>query len=172
MASPSTLLGAAGEHYVMCQLLRRGFIAALAPAGVPNCDIVVTDDIGDRLCAIQVKTRREIGSDGGWHMGKKHERLESPSLFYCFLNFGTSFADTPICHVVPASIVAETLKVAHQLWLKRPGKGGKEHNDSDFRRFLPCYAKEGYVDRTLGWLDPYLEAWDLLAPVTGASAST
>lgn len=50
--SHSSLLGAAGEHYVMSQLLRRGFIAALAPVGVPSADIVVTDDIGDRVCAI------------------------------------------------------------------------------------------------------------------------
>ena len=69
MVSNTTLLGAADEHFIMCQLLRRGLIAALAPAGVPNCDIVVTDQIGDRLCAIQVKTRIEKGSDGGWHMG-------------------------------------------------------------------------------------------------------
>ena len=47
MVSATTLTGAAGEHFVMSELLRRGFIAALAPAGVPNCDIVVTDDIKD-----------------------------------------------------------------------------------------------------------------------------
>ena len=62
------LTGAAGEHYVMCQLLRRDFIAALAPVGVPNTDIVVTDAVGDRLASIQVKSRRDIGSDGGWHV--------------------------------------------------------------------------------------------------------
>ena len=32
IAPSTTILGAAGEHYVMCQLLRRGLIAALAPA--------------------------------------------------------------------------------------------------------------------------------------------
>ena len=37
MVAASTVLGAAGEHCVMCQLLRRGLIAALAPVGVPNC---------------------------------------------------------------------------------------------------------------------------------------
>jgi hypothetical protein len=68
MPSKSTLLGAAGEHYVLCQLLRRGYIAALAPIGVPNADILVTDIDGQRLVAIQVKTRRNIGSDKGWHM--------------------------------------------------------------------------------------------------------
>jgi hypothetical protein len=71
MASQSTLLGAAGEHHVMAELLRRGYIAALAPIGVPNADIIVTDVEGSRLCSIQVKTRRDIGSDGGWHMKAK-----------------------------------------------------------------------------------------------------
>lgn len=56
MASDNTLLGAAGEHYVMSELLRRGYIAALALQGVPNADIVVTDIDGTRLCSIQVKS--------------------------------------------------------------------------------------------------------------------
>ncbi|MBJ7407822.1 MAG: hypothetical protein JHD07_32885 [Bradyrhizobium sp.] len=42
----------------------------------------MTDKLGDRLCAVQVKVRRDIGSDGGWHMGQKHEELVSPNLFY------------------------------------------------------------------------------------------
>lgn len=57
----------------MSFLLRHGFIAALAPVGVPHCDIVVTNDIGDRLCDIQVKTRVEKGSGGGWQMNEKRE---------------------------------------------------------------------------------------------------
>jgi len=32
MVSATSLTGAAGEHFVMSQLLRRGLIAALAPA--------------------------------------------------------------------------------------------------------------------------------------------
>jgi hypothetical protein len=94
-APNSTILGAAGEHFVMCQLLRRNMIAALAPTGVPNADIVVTDKLGDRLCAVQVKVRREVGSDGGWHMGQKHEDLVSANLFYCFVDFGSSLTDPP-----------------------------------------------------------------------------
>jgi hypothetical protein len=73
MASQTTILGAAGEHYVLFQSLRRGFIAALAPQGVPNTDIIVSDMGGNRLSAIRVKTRRAIGSDGGWHMKDKQE---------------------------------------------------------------------------------------------------
>jgi hypothetical protein len=100
MVSATSLTGAAGEHFVMSELLRRGMIAALAPAGVPNCDIVVTDDIGDRLCAVQVKTRLGKGADRGWHMSKKHEQLSSPSLFYCFVDFGTVTGEQPFTYVV------------------------------------------------------------------------
>jgi hypothetical protein len=41
-----------------------------------------------RGCSIQVKTRRDIGSDGGWHMKGKHENIKSDRLFYCFVDFG------------------------------------------------------------------------------------
>jgi hypothetical protein len=35
-----------------------------------------------------VKTRRDIGSDGGWHMKAKDENIRSDQLFYCFVDFG------------------------------------------------------------------------------------
>lgn len=167
MVSASSLLGAAGEHFVMCELLRREFIAALAPAGVPNCDIVVTDDIGDRLFAIQVKTRRAIGSDGGWHMGRKHESLTSPTLFYCFVDFGGSANDRPSTFVIPALVVADTLSKSHQAWLSQPGKGGQQRKDGDFRRFLPCYAHLQLSSHVRGWLDQYRDAWSILRAESG-----
>jgi len=47
--SPSSLIGAAGEHYVMSQLPRRGFIAALAPVwsvgSAGHCDSAVSPNI-------------------------------------------------------------------------------------------------------------------------------
>lgn len=160
MVAASTVLGAAGEHYVMCQLLRRGLIAALAPVGVPNTDIVVTDDLGDRLCAIQVKTRLEKGSDGGWHMGAKHEQIASDLLFYAFVDFGRSLTDPPRCFIVPSQVVAAVIRQSHQTWLATPGKSGASHKDTDFRRFLPDYDKMNIrFGRGAGWLDPYLENW-------------
>lgn len=169
MVAASTVLGAAGEHYVMCQLLRRGLIAALAPVGVPNCDIVVTDDIGDRLCAVQVKTRLDKGSDGGWHMSKKHETIIAPRLFYAFLDFGKSLIDPPMCFLVPSAIVADTLKRSHAAWLSSPGKKGRDRKDTDFRRFLPDYDKVGtFVGCGAGWLEKYRERWDSLVETATA----
>ncbi|HRK23664.1 MAG TPA: hypothetical protein PLQ11_01800 [Beijerinckiaceae bacterium] len=162
-AKRPNLVGAAGEHYVMCQLLRRGMIAALAPQGVPNADIVVTDEIGDRLCAIQVKTRRDIGSDRGWHMKAKHEDIVGDRLFYCFIDFGKSLITPPKCWVVPSAIVASILKSSHGNWLEQPGKKGQPHKDGEMRRFRPDYSELGLGStHGEGWLEKYYEAWNLL----------
>ena len=170
MISATSLTGAAGEYFVMSELLRRGFIAALAPAGVPNCDIVVTDDIGDRLCAVQVKSRNSTGADGGWHMGKKHESLTAATLFYCFVDFGMGKECGPFTYVVPAPIVATALAECHQAWLHQPGKKGQQHKDGDMRRLLPSYSHLQIENYGAGWLEPYREAWHLLARSANSGA--
>lgn len=168
MPSQSTLTGAAGEYFVLCQLLRRGWIAALAPKGVPNADIIVTDVEGNRQCAIQVKTRRDIGSDKGWHMKKKHEEIISQTLFYCFVDMGKGESDNPVTFIIPSAVVASILKDSHQLWLDTPGKDGNRHNDTDMRRLLPDYARRRQLQPTLlqkfgpGWMEKYRENWNIL----------
>jgi len=165
MASQSSLLGAAGEYFVMAELLRRGYIAALAPQGVPNADIVVTDVEGGRLCSIQVKTRRDLGSDGGWHMKAKHEGIRAAQLFYCLVNFGKTADDRPTVHVLPSTLVADVLSAMHRRWLAKPGKKGQSHKDTQMRRLLPDYTRTlGPADNpyAAGWLDKYRDAWHLL----------
>lgn len=165
MTSQSSLLGAAGEYFVMSEMLRRGFIAALAPAGVPHADIVVTNVEGSRLCSLQVKTRRDIGSDGGWHMKAKHEDMRADALFYCFVDFGKTPEVTPVVYVVPSAVVAEVLAASHSKWLATPGKNGQPHKDSVMRRMLPDYSKIFGASNNpypKGWLDQYRSAWHKL----------
>jgi hypothetical protein len=164
MPSQSTLLGAAGEHYVLSQLLRRNYIAALAPQGVPNADIVITDIQANRLFAIQVKSRRDIGSDKGWHMKAKHERIRSAFIFYCFVDFGSSLDSRTVTHIVPSAVVARVLAESHSTWLKTPGKKNQPHKDSVMRRFKPDYTDTfgpGHAKYGPGWLSQYREAWGL-----------
>ena len=149
----------------MAELLRRGYIAALAPQGVPNADIVVTDLDGARLCSIQVKTRRDIGSDGGWHMKAKHEGIRVERLFYCFVDFGKSPKDSPTVHVLQSALVATVLTTSYRRWLMTPGKKGQPHKDGPMRRLLPDYTRIfGDIDNPYpkGWLDPHRDAWHLL----------
>ena len=163
----SRLVGASGEYYVMHQILRRGYLAALAPDGAPNSDIIVTDIYSKKLCSVQVKTRRDIGSDKGWHMKDKHEQLDSDGLFYCFVDMGKTFDDDVTTFVVPAKIVALVMRESHHCWLNTPGAKGQKRNDTNMRRFLLDYTRifkgteleEKYKQ---GWLEPYRENWSLI----------
>jgi len=164
----TTVTGAAGEHLVMSRLLSRGYIAALAPQGVPNFDIVVTSVEGTQLCAFQVKTRWAKGSDGGWHMRQKHEDLQNPRIFYCFVDLGKDASAVPVVHVIPSQIVAEAIRSSHQTWLSNPGAHGHVRKDSNVRRLLPDYTRLMGRDTPYkaGWLDRYRENWDQIATVT------
>jgi len=171
----ANIVGNAGEYYVMCQLLRRGWIAALAPTGVPNMDIIVTDEQSRRLCSISVKTRRDIGSDKGWFMNEKHEQIGAADLFYCFVDFGKRPADAAKCYVVPSSIVSDALIVSHRAWHNQIGRSGNRKDPKEpMRRLLPDYSRHlttalrasapaVYEELSQkfpkGWLNRYCEAW-------------
>ena len=155
----ATILGAAGELYAMYQMLRRNMIAALAPAGVPDADIIVSDRIGSKLFAVQVKTRSHKGADGGWHMRAKHETISRDSLFYCFISFKANLNDSPDCWVIPSTVVANVLTESHASWLKRPGRNGVAPNDHDMRRFIPDGVNLNVRDYPQGWCDQYRENW-------------
>ena len=157
----STVIGAAGEHYVMCQLLRRGMIAALAPAGVPHADIIVSNSLGSSLAAVQVKARRNVGK-GGWVLKAKHEGMKQPLLFYAFVDFRDDVSVAPGCWIVPSAIVAEAATLSHAAWLDAPGKGGKPHQDNELRQFLHDYSGFGMAKHGPGWLDSYQDAWDTI----------
>ncbi|WP_220443756.1 hypothetical protein [Paracoccus luteus] len=161
----SSLTGAAGEHLVMSRLLSRGYIAALAPQGVLNFDIVVTSPEGARLCAFQVKTSWEKGSDRGWHMQEKHEALVADSIFYALVDLGKNADATPTVYVVPSEKVADAVRTSHVAWRQKLGKKGQSRNDTKFRRLNLDYTKICGSDFPLkaGWLDPYRENWAQIA---------
>jgi hypothetical protein len=91
-------------------------------------------------------------------MKSKHEEMKEDDLFYCFVDLGP---EHPNVYVVPSKKVAEVIADAHQTWLATPGRGGKQHNDTDMRRIITKYNME-LKSAPEGWMDEYLENWDLL----------
>lgn len=167
----TAIVGAAGEYHVLSQLLRRGWIAALSPDGAPNMDILVTDEDNKKLCAIQVKTRRDIGADKGWHMKPKHEGMTAADLFYVFVDVGSKPSDLTVCFILPSLMVARCIRDCHRVWLATPGRGGRMHKDSSVRRLLPDYSKTNPVtpeniaiidNYRAGWLEIYRDNWSIL----------
>ncbi len=166
METDNATTGAAGEHFVMFQLLRRGFIAAPAPARARFIDILVTDDVGVPRWSIQVKARQK---GHGWLLGRKHESIIHPQLVYAFV----VLKDCPDTYLIPSAEVAKVIREQHRVWLGGTTKAGKPRNDSDTRKLLHCYRPTQYkpFDRKgeafvashgEGWLEDYLEAWDTL----------
>ncbi len=154
---PTGLVGAAGEHFVMFQLYRRGLMVGQPPQGVADVDLLVLDDVAKVVKSLQVKTRSK-GADGGWHMKAKHEDLVSPRLWYVFVDMEP---ESPICYIVPSVEVAKVVRSAHSIWLNTPGKNGRPHAPNDMRRVRPNYQFDvpGFPD---GWMDQYREQWGSL----------
>jgi hypothetical protein len=149
---PTSLVGAAGEHYVMTQLLLRGCLAALTPRGAPDADILVGASDGLVLAEIQVKARS--GRSGrGWRMSEKHEHIIRDRLFYCFVDFGH---DPPWpLYVMPSGLVAKQLADRHAAYMATPGKHGQQRKDWPGRFISPHLPHEG-------WMDDYRCRWDLI----------
>ncbi len=97
----------------------------------------MTDLEGDRLCSIQVKTRRPLGSDRGRHFKAKHEKVLGDRHFYCLVDLVETLSAAPTGYVIPNGIVAGVLYASHQKWLSNPGKGGQPHKDGPMRRLRP-----------------------------------
>jgi hypothetical protein len=164
MRPATSLTGVAGEHYILFELLRQGYIAALAPPGVPDADIVVTNRPGTRLCSIQVKTRRGVGHDKGWHMQDKHEKTLGERHFYCFVNLEVNLGMAPDVYVIPNADVAKVIKTTHAHWLGNPGKKGQSHKPTRLRRLMPDFTiRDGEASAyKAGWMNKYLNSWHLL----------
>lgn len=166
-----SLVGPAGEHYVLYQLHRQGIMAAMAPRNAPTVDVLVLHEDETISASIQVKTRTS-GKDKGWHMHEKHERIEGPRLFYAFVDMEP---EVPAVFVVPSAVVADVVRRSHTIWLETPGKNGQRHNPTPLRRINPEYQCP-VPDLAPDWLEKYRNAWDRLrnvgtAPLAPTSSS-
>jgi hypothetical protein len=166
MPTQNSLLGVAGEHYVLSCLLRQGYIAGFAPPGTPSIDIMVYDGRCEVHCNIQVKRRNPNRPNGGWVMSRKHG-TPIDKLFFCLVSFPTTEAGRYDVYVMPSDVVATVLLTGHGLWLSQLGRNGQAHRDNDVRVLLQDYSRRGEVamqEYGAGWLEPYRNRWDLLTP--------
>jgi hypothetical protein len=140
------LSGIAGEYFVAAELSRRGFMASVTLRNNDSIDIHASTPSGDKIFAIQVKTKQYAGRS--WPVGKKAESLRGDNLFYVFVSLRGSL-ERPDYFIVPSEVVATRVKDGHARWLLTPGKNGRIHKDTDMRMFLD---QDG----------DFLERWDLL----------
>jgi len=165
-------LGAAGEHFILSQLLLMGFTACLAPEGAKGIDVVITDSEGVAFAALQVKSK--LGRQGEpWRLTPKAEVLSSPSLWYAFVGFSkdSSFGVQEL-YIVPSEEVRRIVSGRHRQWLNTPGRNGQAHNENtvrlfDIKRF--DLGGEHYDD---DWAQKYARNWTPIAELIGHEPSS
>src|SRR6478672_3943790 len=75
----------AGEFAVLAQLALRGYVANMTLGHTKGIDILVANPDTGRMRKIEVKTSQKP-LKYGWVMSEKHERINDPDLFFCFVN--------------------------------------------------------------------------------------
>src|SRR5438309_11765781 len=91
---PKNSISLAGEFAVLSELALRCFDANLTLRHTKGVDILVSDPRSGDMFRIEVKTSyakqptqdKLFGHVLGWIMNEKHESINDPKLFYCFVN--------------------------------------------------------------------------------------
>lgn len=150
-----TLIGNAGEHYVVAELLKRGVIAALTPRNSPAFDILATK--GDQTARVRVKTKSEGYTDWQW-VAKKDgtifRRLASNGDFTVLVNLTKDTRDLAF-YVMPTQELNRWLEDDFKRWVETPGKKGQPHNPANKKRHLNSIKFQGELKR-------HLEDWECL----------
>ena len=154
----NVFIGAAGEHLVLSRLYSRRILASLAPPKFPDVDILISPLDGNQSKWIQVKATETVGKGRGWLMKDEHLELVSSQLFYCFVELKS---DPQNVYVIPSKIVAKVLTEADESYMKKPMQDGSERTTHSRRMLKPSFIVD-IPSAPDGWMNKYLEAWDLI----------
>lgn len=158
----------AGEFAVLSQLALRGFVANMTLGNTKGIDILVADPKGKRMLKLEVKTNHRGSRSGGskskdfgnfvsgWIMSEKHEQIDDPSLFFCFVNISRDRKGFRF-YIVPSAAVANYVRREHQHWLAGAAKGKRK--DTTMRVFRLGHASEEYPIPT-PTVEQYEDNWD------------
>lgn len=125
----TAVAGAAGEHFVTAELLRRNYSAAMLYGNAKEYDILAIDQSMDcaeqRQLAIQVKTSQERTTS--WKIGKR-EPYYDKNTFYIFVTLADF--ESPVYYIVPSKLVHDRAEARHST----PTHSGKTRSDD--RKFI------------------------------------
>jgi len=178
------LIGAAGESLVLSHLLRLNYVAGLAPYNTKDYDLIILNENGNIAKSVQVKsalyTKEIRETDLKWILKSKHENAV-PNLIFFFVNMSMQTSKSEI-YIMDSEKVAHVTKMSHQIYLKLPGMKGQLHKDSPMRimssNFMNSVTNKNNRDKlkefltktelefiekySHGWMDKYLDNWDIL----------
>ena len=131
-----SLIGNAGEHYVVAELLKQGVIAALTPRNTPAFDILATK--GKVSARIRVKTKSEQYDHFQWNIKKDgtiFREISRNNDFIVLVNLKTKL-ERPDFFIVPTMQINRWPVSEYKKWLKTPGKNNRPHSPDNKQRHL------------------------------------
>lgn len=150
-----TLIGNAGEYYVMAELLKRDWIAAMAARNAPDFDILVTN--GEKTVKVRVKTKSEKYDVWQWSIKKDGTIIRNVTDledFTILVNLTMDHKEMDY-YVVPTQVVHDILVEDFKAWVSTPGKGGRQRSLSNPKRNLPYTRYQEQLAR-------FENNWDVL----------
>jgi len=154
-AGEGTLIGNAGEYYVMAELLKRGIVAALAPRNAPSFDILATRS--NRTIKIRVKTKSQEYSIWQWAVkkdGNIFRNLSEDGDFTVLVDLAMKDKNLKF-YIVPTYQINTWLKKDFTEWVITPGKNNRPHDSTNKKRSL---SQEKYALE----LSKYFNQWEKL----------
>jgi len=150
-----TLIGNAGEYFVVAELLRRYVIADLAPRNAPWVDVLATNQ--DKSVRIRVKTKTDAARDWVWNArpdGSIYLGILQSDDFTVLVDIAGEHTH-PTYFIIPTAKLNKRLDELHRRW--EEGKSTRSRT-SRMRRI-------GRSEEDRQWLGQYGERWDFITTV-------
>ena len=155
----------AGEFAVLSQLSLRGFDANLTLGNTKNVDILISDPKENKLYKCEAKTSyaskpsrsKLFGYTLSWFMSEKHETINDPNLFYCFVSISEDFEKYRY-FMVPSKVVAKYVKKQHEVWVK---ENPSVADDISIRQFRIGLEKRSRYSFNTPLAQDYENNWSL-----------
>lgn len=129
--SDSVSIGNCGEYFVAAELERNGYTAAVPMSNTRDFDILAIGRESGRQIAIQVKTNHT--GKRTWTLSQKNEEPTGENTYFVFVCLNGK--DAPDYYILPAALVAQSVKKSHADWLGGVDKNGASHKDTPIRKF-------------------------------------
>ena len=156
------MIGNAGEHLVIGELLRRGAVATLAPRNFAAFDVLVTTD---QIAAhVRVKTKTAAADSWVWNVRKTGEifdRLKKKDDFTVLVDLPKS-TEPPRFYVLPTPELDKQLRDDFAWWVSQPpkNKAGRPHNPNNWMRRI------GHRPENWQWLNGFQNRWGLITELS------
>ena len=161
---PSAFAGNAGEFFVLAELTRRGWTAALTARNNRAYDILAKR--GNEFAGIRVKTKTSTFALFQWNAkptGDIFLEMSEHRDFCALVDIPDRADSAPTYYVVPTSVLDKWLREDFDAWVTTPGAKGQERAKDNKRRLF--YVDEQVEKLSHGYLrklEPYKGAWNLL----------